>query len=405
MFKERKNLVWLIAFIIAAVAAVAAITNGVLQLLHRENGYYDVGLTADAQAVAYGSGAHLIYYAEGGSNAIRRGLSAVQKQFSDALVRAWRMTDADQEYENVPNLATINAHPDEAVQVDAGLFDMLSDAAERTARGEGYSVFSGAIHAEWRALRYLEEPASFDPLNAPEEAALLEELSALTARDGMFRLELTAPDTVTFDIAPEYREFLEANELEWPVLDLNVLRDAYVLQMIAATLRGQGLTQGYLYTESGCSVWLEDGDSRYGLIGGADAATVATLNWQSPSAFVQFSAMQTGEERYGFYAVEAGERTFLRHPGVDPTLGGYRDVLLTASLAGTGDSVVDLAFAAAALNTLPDAEAVAAYVDALPEDVFVAWTLQDDPATLHVRAGFSDEVTLDEGAAGALAAG
>ena len=65
IFREKKNLIRLIAFILAAGFAVFAFTYGVVQFSHRDPGYYDVGRTPDADAVAYGSGAHFLWHAEG----------------------------------------------------------------------------------------------------------------------------------------------------------------------------------------------------------------------------------------------------------------------------------------------------------------------------------------------------
>ena len=399
LFKDPKMRLRLIGFIMALVVAVAAFTVGVLQLGHRETGYYDVGLTADAQALAYGSGAHLLYYAEGGSSAIRQKLNAVQKVFSDALIGAWKLLDAEQTYDGVVNLASLNAHPGETMAVGTDLYAVLTDAAERTAAGEGYSALSGAIHAEWRALRYLETPEDFDPRFNADEAALLSALTAQMNAPGAATLELTAPDSAALRLSDECAAFLAENEIEGPVLDLNLLHDAYMLDMIARTLRADGLTNGCLYTESGCTLWLESREGRYTLVGRGDdgaATPIGAAEWPSPSSFVQFTAFLTDEESYGFYCAEGEDGAKLRHAWIDPAIGDHRDVLLSAYLAGPADALVELAYRMAALNALPDAEAVRDAALALPEDVFAAWTLQsDDGKKLYTRASDIGCVTLD----------
>ena len=156
--------------------------------------------------------------------------------------------------------------------------------------------------------------------------------------------------------------------------------DAYLLDMMAAVLENQGIT-GYLYTDSGCSIWLESGDTRY-TVYGADGAA-GTVKWPSPSAFCQFTAYPLQESAYGYYRV--GET--LRHPFVDPVLGAPREVLMTASLAGGRQDLTSLAYELAVLCMQADQAGVESRIAALPEDVFYAYLYQGEGAELTVKPG------------------
>ena len=72
MLKDKKTLFRLIAFLAAVAAAVIAFTTGILQIGHRDPGYYDVGYSDPGKAEVYGSGIHLLYYEEGASSTRRR---------------------------------------------------------------------------------------------------------------------------------------------------------------------------------------------------------------------------------------------------------------------------------------------------------------------------------------------
>ena len=380
MFKDKK-LVWrLVGFIAAVIVAVYAFTNGVLQLGHKDSGYYDVGLTAEGGAVLFGSGAHLLHYAEGSSSDIRQELSAVQKTFTDALLRAYQLLDAEHTYTGLVNIASLNASPGEKLQVPSALYAVLQDASARMARGEGYHLFAGALYREWQTLRYLEEPQEADPLNDPDEAERLAAITKAVNRPGAIRLELSEENAAALIVSPEYAAFAEELEIEGPILDLNLLHDAYLLDMTAAVLQNQGIT-GYLYTDSGCSIWLESGDTRYTLYGADGAA--GTVKWPSPSAFCQFTAYSLEDNPYGYYRV--GD--ILRHPFIDPVLGAPRDVLLTAALAGGFRDLPDLAYELAILCMQPDQAGVETRLAALPENVFYAYLYQGEDAELTVKPG------------------
>lgn len=385
MLKNKKLMLRLLAFIAAVIAAVVAFTSGILQLGHRDSGYYDVGLTAEGNALLYGSGAHLLIYAEGGSSDIRRELTAAQKAFTEALSRAYKLLDADNSYEGMVNIASLNQHPGERMRLAPALYAVLADASARMDRGEGYNLFAGPLFRAWRNLLYLEEPQEADPLNDPDEAELLAAITELVNRPGMFSLDLSEENAAALIVSPEYGSFAEAQEIEGPILDLNLLHDAYLLDMTAAVLQGQGIT-GYLYTDSGCSIWLEAGDTRYTLYGAEGAA--GAVQWPSPSAFCQFTAYSLDDTPYGYYRV--GET--LRHPFIDAALGAPRDVLLTAALAGDAQDLPDLAYEMAILCAQPDRAGVEARLQALPEDIFYAYLCQGPDAELVVKSGFEARV-------------
>ena len=380
MLKDKKLILRLLGFIAAVIVAVYAFTNGVLQLGHKDSGYYDVGLTAEGSAVLFGSGAHLLHYAEGSSSDIRQELNAVQKGFSEALLRAYQLLDAEHTYAGMVNIASLNETPGEKMQIAPALYAVLADAAARMQRGEGYNLFAGALYHEWQTLRYLEEPQEADPLNNADEAERLAAITEMVNRPGAITLDLSEENAAALVISPEYAAFAAEQELEGPTLDLNLLHDAYLLDMTAAVLENQGIT-GYLYTDSGCSIWLESGDTRY-TVYGADGAA-GTVKWPSPSAFCHFTAYPLEETVYGYYRV--GDT--LRHPFIDPMLGVPREVLMTAALAGSRQSLTDLAYELAILCMQPDRAGVEGRIAALPEAVFYAYLYQGEAENLTVKPG------------------
>ena len=398
--KQKKPWPRIIAFLIAVGIAIASFTIGVMQYAHRETGYYEVGYSNAANAEVYDSGVHLLYYAEGGSSFIRQHLNEVQRVFSDDLLQYYRLLSAEKTYEGLNNIAALNAAPEQALKVDAVLYAALKDAYARHEMQEGYHLFSGVLHTEWQSMRYLEEPEQTDPLLNDDEAEFLKVLTSQLARKEQFSLEFDDNNsTVTLHISEEYRNWTEQNEIEAPVLDLNLLHDAYLLQLVAMQMTAQGYTDGYLYTESGISISLgKQGNMEYSLyaVGESGVETIAVTALQQPAAFCSFTVVSPTEERYGYYKIELEGKPYYRHPYVNVKNGSFSNVLMTAALGGTSEQAVDLAYVMLVLNSLESAEAVAEYVSALPQEIISAYTLQNDTERILYTGSPAEEIKMQD---------
>ena len=395
MFKEKKNILRLIGFILAVAAAVTAFTAGFLQLGHKEPGFYDVGMTAEGQTVMFDSGTHFMVYAQGSSSAIRQRLSSLQKVFTESLLYAYRLLDADHVYEGVVNIASLNHRQGEALEVGEVLYAVLTDAAARTERGEGYSMFAGPLYREWQTLRYLEEPEEADPLNNPAEAELLDALTAQINRKDAAKLDLSVPGMAKLTVSPEYLAATEEMELASPVLDLNLLHDAWMLVLTARALEGQGITEGYLYTESGCSLWLESGSGDFSLytFAGDGPVNAGTADWSAPCAWCQFTALPLTEERYGYYTAKGMNR----HPLIDTRSGAPQNLLLSASMGGGREDLPEIAYRTAVLCMCQDRAALYAAMETAPETMFCACVLREEPDRICAAARSAGLIKPEEG--------
>ncbi len=398
--KQKKPWPRIIAFLIAVGIAIASFTIGIMQYAHRETGYYEVGYSNAANAEVYDSGVHLLYYAEGGSSFIRQHLNEVQRVFSDDLLQYYRLLSAEKTYEGLNNIAALNAAPEQALKVDAVLYAVLKDAYARHEMQEGYHLFSGVLHTEWQSMRYLEEPEQTDPLLNDDEAEFLKVLTSQLARKEQFSLEFDDNNsTVTLHISEEYRNWTEQNEIEAPALDLNLLHDAYLLQLVAMRMTAQGYTDGYLYTESGISISLgKQGNMEYSLYAVEESGveTIAVTALQQPAAFCSFTVVSPTEERYGYYKIELEGKPYYRHPYVNVKNGSFSNVLMTAALGGTSEQAVDLAYVMLVLNSLESAEAVAEYVSALPQEIISAYTLQNDTERILYTGSPAEEIKMQD---------
>ena len=351
---KRKLYIRIILFVLAVAVAAGAFGLGVSSLGKREEGWYDIDYTDQTKAVLYASDVRLTYHLSGTSGEIRQRTTALSRAYSEALLKYYKLLDAENVYDDSVSIASISAADGQPVAVDEALYAVLEDALARTERGEGYSLFSGALHAEWEGIRYLEEPADFDPLNNMDERERLTALTEMTNRDGLFSLVLDEDGhTAAFSAGDDWRRFADENEISASPLDLNLMRDAYLLDLTGRALIEAGFTDGYLYTDAGLTYILGGEGPYYADVLAPDGAggvmAAGTLAVPSPGAACRTTAAAT-EKTYGWYAIEREGRTYLRHPWLDARTGDFPGGALTAALVSGDMGLVELNYRAICLN-------------------------------------------------------
>lgn len=368
MFKEKKNVVRLVLFLLAAGLAVYAFTSGVAQLGHRESGYQTIDYKNTHGDVLYKSGLTLLYWAEGDSAHIRELTADVREVYSDSLWRNLMMLDAREIYEGVVNLAMLNSSPGEPVVLPAALALVLRDALEKTEKNEGYSLLAGVMYDEWQTLLYLEDAAEADPSVNADQAARLQALAARTAAEDGPALELktNADGTVTacLHIPEDYAGMLSGMETDAPVLDLNLMHDAYLMDLVAEDLRSAGYTDAVLYSKSGLCLMLRPDEYLQVYLRAEDKEPV--LSARGPAASVRFAAGECLSDGYGAYTLNG----LKRHYWFDARTGGFRNLVDTAAMTGPPEAAA-LAWELIRLNCSEDPEQVKQ-----PEGIRCEWTPQ-----------------------------
>ena len=372
-------------FVLALGVAVTSFTLGITQLGHRDPGWYEIDLTAEARAELFGTGLHLTYRFEGDGASIRQRMNALQKDFSAIQRRYARMLDPANTYDDVVSVAAVAQAGGEPVQISEELYEALSDALARTQRGEGYSVFSGPVHDFWQDIRYLDEPADFDPAQNPDQKERLDSIVERLAMDGALTLTLDASDgvyTAAFTASDTWTVFADAREIDAPVLDLNLLKDAWLTELTARALIENGWTDGFLYTDSGLTRLLGGEGPYYADVYGPEGdgiKRIASLSVSAPGAVCRTTAAAMPGVEYGWYAVGTENGTLLRHPWLDARTGGFGDTVLTCLLASGEEDLVELTYRAIRLNASDSVPAFEALYGELCADIDAVVTLQGAP--------------------------
>lgn len=388
---KKKLIPRLVAFLIFFALSVTFITIGVTRLGHKDEGLQEITAEQDPELPMYQLGVRFQHYFSGSSNEIKMAAGKLGTAYAGALKDLYRMLNARTEFEGWNNLATLSRNPGQEFTLSRELFDVLVDADRRTRAGEGFNLYAGAFYAEWESIRYLLTPQERDPLADPDEAARLEALAKASSDLSAFSLEIVdiSACRVRFNVREDYLDLLRRLELEdAPILDLNVLADAYKLQLLAKRMEEAGYHNGYLTTDSGITLALSGykagGDYAFVGLYESRPATAASRPVKAGSCAVQLRAFASGEDEPGYYGLEQDGALRLRHPFL-PADGVYRELLLSCFVYAEGKSPTDTVLAALKLLMQDDEASVMAQAKADPA-YEAALILRSEPMTVYTDA-------------------
>ena len=369
-----------VIFIIALIVGVSAFAIGIYQITNKETGYYEIKATADETAPLYSNGYSFFCFVDGKSDDIKSNLTKIASLYSESLGRISRLLDPVETYDGYVNLATLNQHPGEDVKLPAELYAVLTDALARSEAG-GFDLFDGAEKALWQEVLYLEDAEAFDPEIDPYQYERM--VAAWTVIRGADRPTLTVVDeasgTVRLEVSAAYREVMERHEIEAPILDFGVLREAYTLQYVRQKLIENGFSKGYLRSVSGMNVMLPQTEAgilkMYGYLDGK-AVAAAEITLGKGAACCELRSFSMGEA--GYYTIDG----ILRHPYPGREWEPSRDILTVWTTSTRGD-IVDAAVKALSLYAATPEDAKQLLIDFGTKQTSAALLSVNEPLTIY----------------------
>ena len=183
--------------------------------------------------------------------------------YTEAVLRCYQVYHPTQRFDGVENLCAVNEAPNRALTVEPELYAAL---ARFQAKGDR-SVFLAPVYAQYDAVfRSLEdgEAALYDPMRNPEAAAYVRELMGFIRDPEAVSLSLLGDNQVRLNVREDYLRFAEAYEID-AFLDLNWMKNAFVLDDLAERLREKGFLRGYLVSAEGFCRYLDPTETSYTL--------------------------------------------------------------------------------------------------------------------------------------------
>ena len=365
---------------VAFVIAVVAFTFGVTSIGKKEPGYHSIEAKTDAEALTYNNAVLYRYWFDGKSNEIKGKIRALTGVYTPVLSAAYKQLDHQKTYTGQVSIGTINQNQGEVVSVTPQLYAILKDAYEKTLEQKGYNMFAGALYAEWESIQILDNPDEFDPLNNEYIRYRRHSIAAVVSDLSNFSLEFLNDTTcsVRFSTSDAYKAFCAENEITAYALDLNLLKDAYMLSMMGEALVSEDFRLGHLSTKEGLALNTSPRGSlsfdMHTLENGNDTV-YATVDLDGVFSAATFTAYGMGSD-YG-YVLESEGRKLYRHLYFDVRTGQFSDVLMSSVVISHDMDIVEDAYQTIILNTMGTEQAVTDYAAALEKSgKLVSYTFQ-----------------------------
>ena len=230
--------------------------------------------------------------------------------YTDAAVKGYRLFNIDESFGDVTNLYDINQHPNEVMTVDPVLYDALKKVSDANCR----EIYLGPLYASLENLCMSNDDAvaaQFDPEkddDAAEEAAAV---AAFAQNPDDISMEFPGENQVCLHVSDAYQVY--AAEMGYTAyLDFFWMKNAFLIDYLADTIRGEGYQLGIISSKDGFVRCLDEtGEKEYQYplyhLSGNEIQSHGTMTYEGPKSIVFFHAYQAGSpDTYRYYQYQDG---------------------------------------------------------------------------------------------------
>lgn len=305
-----------VLFSVFLVLGIGAIIYGLSGLFSDEGGWQMI--EAEPYASADCSDEFIFQYELGaGGISPKTEYNQISRLYGEVAAKMYQLFHQNQLFDGVNNVAYLNAHPNETVEVDSVLynaFEMLDKAGSRQLFLAPYWEYYYVLFSckeDW-------ETESYDPALNGELRELFLQISDYIKNSEAVSLELYGDNRVCLKVSQEYMKFADENDI-YCYIDFHFMKNAFIIDYIAQKLTQSGYTHGVISSFDGFYRDLDDRGTRYSLNlfdrQGNTALCAAVMDYTKRLSIVSLRSFPvTAEDEPRYYVTARGE---IRFPYLD----------------------------------------------------------------------------------------
>lgn len=293
------------------VLGIGALIYGFVGLFSEEGGWQVV--EAEQYASADCSDEFTFQYELGaGELSPKTEYSQISKLYGQAAAELYQLFQQSQLFEGVNNVAYLNEHPNERVEVDSVLynaFELLEEAGSR-------QLFLAPYWEYYYVMFSFDEDSDagwYDPKRNKELDELFLQISEYVSDPEAVSLELCGDGQVCLRVSEEYLRFAEENDV-YCFIDFHFMKNAFIIDCIAEKLFQSGYTHGTISSVDGFYRNLDDRGTCYSLNlfdrQGTTALCPAVMDYTKRLSIVSLRTFPVSVTDLRYYAYSDGETRF-----------------------------------------------------------------------------------------------
>lgn len=226
----------IVIVIVAVIIALVSFGTGIATCMSEDRGWK--ALEVNSGADSCGGDFVCYYYLEKGGQGGKKLLDSVTNDYSEACVNAYRIFNAEKDFEGVSNLATLSKKINTEVMVNPVLYSALGEVQKSGTR----ALYLAPIYTYYYNLFYAFDDsyaAENDPRKNTELAAKFTRILSYANSGEHISLELLGENKVKLNVSEEYAAFFKA-EGYGAYLDFFILKNAFIIDYISDFMTDKG---------------------------------------------------------------------------------------------------------------------------------------------------------------------
>lgn len=304
---EKNPIPRIIAIVALILVAAMAFAYGVNKLISGESGWRDIevrsekGYTcADDFRFVYNIGVSGV-----SANTEYKRLSLL---YTNAMEEMYYALDEKTVHEEAKNLAYVNLHPNEEIEISPLLYKTLESLSEKQKK----LLYLAPIYYDYADLldsESDEEASEYDPYRNDNVKMYFAEVAEFINSGKDINLELLGEGKVRLSVSEEYKTFADEYGIQ-SYLDFYWLKNAVIIDYIADEMISAGFTRGYITSYDGYMRFLGGDEPLSADIvvkENGKLTIAATLNTKSKTSVVYMrSYIMYENEKYNCYTYKDG---------------------------------------------------------------------------------------------------
>ena len=315
-----------------------------------------VNISDEINNVPFYDEINLYYYLEDSKDEkIKDQYDKVYYSYNTIMQTSFILLSEDFSYKS-NNIYTINNSINQFVEVDLKLYELLQDAYQKTLQENShYNMFTKTIADMWlnNYSSYYYDREINDPLVNEIQKEFLDKASLIYNDKTNYSLEFKTEENKYF-VKLNLNDNCYINDEVIVQIDLNTLKNAYAMELVADYLISADLTNGFLVSKNGYKLSLGGSYTYTGKdnlviyrpvsISYRSDLEIASLESLGKTAYVSFNDYRSSEWDMNLYSFKHEEQPIYRHPYYSSIDGYPHNYMRSANIVSTNKKLYDIAY-------------------------------------------------------------